>query len=60
MKKEKGDSKLFWAEIFIIIGAIFLSINLIDILNKYIIKGYVLILGLVLIIIGAALKSVKK
>ena len=58
MKEERGNSKLFWAEIIIIIGAIFLSTSLINLLKINV--GWSLLIGLILVIIGSAWKSVKK
>ncbi len=58
MKGERGNSKLFWAEIIIIIGAIFLSTSLINLLKVNI--GWSLLIGLILVIVGSAWKSTKK
>ena len=59
MKKELGDNKLFFAEIFIVIGAFLFSVSLIKIIPKLDGVGWLLI-GFTLIIIGAAWKSSKK
>ena len=57
MKEEKGDSKLFWAEIFIVIGAFLFSASLINLIKLEIIW---LLVGMVFVIIGSAWKSIKK
>ena len=58
MKKDKGDSRLFLAEIIIIIGTILLSTSLISILKVDVMWS--LFTGLFFILIGSAWKSIKK
>ncbi len=55
--KEKGNSKLFWAEIFIVMGAFLISISLINLIK---LNSMWLVVGLILVLIGSAWKAVKK
>ncbi len=55
MKEGVGDSKLFFAELMVIVGAIFLSGYLINIFKNYL--EWFLLIGILLIVIGSAWKS---
>lgn len=58
MKKEMGNTRLFLAEIMVVIGGIFLATSLLKIItfNDY----YLLLSGLFLIVVGSAWKSINK